>query len=155
MPIYEFNCAKCGKPTEVMQKLGARPPPCPHCGSKRMSRAVSKTSFALKGGGWYADLYATPKPGEKKPEGGEAPAAAADKPETPAKPGESAKPGEPPKPGESARSGEAAKPSETARPGGAAKPGESVKPAAAPKEAASRPASSPPGRRTPSPRKRR
>jgi putative FmdB family regulatory protein len=88
MPIYEFNCAKCGKPTEVMQKLGERPPPCPHCGSKRMTRAVSKTSFALKGGGWYADLYATPKPGEKKAEGGEAASA---KPAAPTRPGETAK----------------------------------------------------------------
>ena len=79
MPIYEFNCGKCGKPTEVMQKLGERPPPCPHCGSKRMTRAVSKTSFALKGGGWYADLYATPRPGEKKPDGGDAPKASESK----------------------------------------------------------------------------
>jgi putative FmdB family regulatory protein len=125
MPIYEFNCAKCGKPTEVMQKLGERPPPCPHCGSKRMTRAVSKTSFALKGGGWYADLYATPKPGEKKAEGGEAAKPAAEKPAVAAKPGEPAKPA-------------AATP--PAAPKGDATPG---------------PASSPPGRRSPSPRKRR
>jgi putative FmdB family regulatory protein len=131
MPIYEFNCGKCGKPTEVMQKLGERPPPCPHCGSKKMTRAVSRTSFALKGGGWYADLYATPKPGEKKPEGGEpaTPTAekVADKPgTTPAKPGETAKP--------------AATPTPAAPPKG---------------EAAPRPASSPPGRRSTTPRKRR
>jgi putative FmdB family regulatory protein len=66
MPIYEFTCSKCGRPTEVMQRVGDRPPPCPYCGSKRMARAVSRTAFHLKGGGWYADLYATPRPGEKK-----------------------------------------------------------------------------------------
>jgi putative FmdB family regulatory protein len=147
MPIYEFNCAKCGKPTEVMQKLGERPPPCPHCGSKRMTRAVSKTSFALKGGGWYADLYSTPKPGDKKTEGGEAPAAPSDKaPSDKA----AAKAGEPSKPGDSAKQGAGPKPAE------AAKPGEGAKQATASKgEAAPRPASSPPGRRSPSPRKRR
>jgi putative FmdB family regulatory protein len=144
MPIYEFNCAKCGKPTEVMQKLGERPPPCPHCGSKRMTRAVSKTSFALKGGGWYADLYSSPKPGDKKPEGGEAPAAPADKAAAPAKAGE------PSKPGQSTKQGEGPKPATPAKAGEGAKPASSSK-----SEAAPGPASSPPGRRSPSPRKRR
>ncbi len=71
MPIYEFNCAKCGKLTEVVQRVSERPPTCPHCGSKKMTRAVSRTSFHLKGGGWYADLYATPRPGPGKTEGAE------------------------------------------------------------------------------------
>ncbi len=80
MPIYEFTCSKCGKPTEVLQRFGERPPPCPHCGSKRMARNVSRTSFQLKGGGWYADLYATPRPGDKKAEGSEASKGAEEKP---------------------------------------------------------------------------
>jgi putative FmdB family regulatory protein len=63
MPIYEFTCASCGKLSEAIQHLGDRPPICPSCGSKRMKRAVSRTSFQLKGGGWYADLYGTPRPG--------------------------------------------------------------------------------------------
>jgi putative FmdB family regulatory protein len=71
MPIYEFSCAKCGNLSEVVQRVGARPPPCPVCGSKRMTRAVSRTAFHLKGGGWYADLYATPRPGADKGEGAE------------------------------------------------------------------------------------
>jgi putative FmdB family regulatory protein len=71
MPIYEFKCLKCGEPAEVLQRVGDRPPACPHCGSKRMSRAVSRTSFQLKGGGWYADLYATPRPGAAKTEAAE------------------------------------------------------------------------------------
>src|SRR5512137_1849959 len=72
MPIYEFSCAKCGNLSEVVQRVGARPPPCPVCGSKRMTRAVSRTAFHLKGGGWYADLYSTPRPGGEKGEGAEA-----------------------------------------------------------------------------------
>jgi putative FmdB family regulatory protein len=62
MPIYEFSCKACGKVTEVMQRVGDPPPRCSACGSKRTARAVSRTSFHLKGGGWYADLYATPQP---------------------------------------------------------------------------------------------
>src|SRR5512137_2693981 len=77
MPIYEFSCAKCGNLSEVVQRVGARPPPCPVCGSKRMTRAVSRTAFHLKGGGWYADLYSTPRPGGDKGEGAETPKAAA------------------------------------------------------------------------------
>jgi putative FmdB family regulatory protein len=86
MPIYEFRCARCGELSEVVQRVGERPPPCPKCGSKRMARAVSRTSFQLKGGGWYADLYASkkekPAPGAKPGAGGgeagaEKPAAAA------------------------------------------------------------------------------
>jgi putative FmdB family regulatory protein len=63
VPIYEFTCAACGKLSEVIQHVGDRTPTCPSCGSKRMKRAVSRTSFQLKGGGWYADLYSTPRPG--------------------------------------------------------------------------------------------
>jgi putative FmdB family regulatory protein len=98
VPIYEFNCAKCGKLTEVVQRVGQRPPPCPHCGSKRMTRAVSRTSFHLKGGGWYADLYATPRPGADKPGGAEKAGEvekvtpAEQKPATPAKPEGTGKP---------------------------------------------------------------
>jgi putative FmdB family regulatory protein len=86
MPIYEFNCAKCGKLSEVVQRVSDRPPPCPYCGSKRMTRAVSRTSFHLKGGGWYADLYATPRPGSEKTEGAEPAKAPGEKPAAAAKP---------------------------------------------------------------------
>jgi predicted nucleic acid-binding Zn ribbon protein len=34
---------------------------CPECGSKKIARLVSRTSFQLKGGGWYADLYSSPR----------------------------------------------------------------------------------------------
>jgi putative FmdB family regulatory protein len=62
VPIYEFKCEACGALTEVVQRLGDPAPRCSACGSKRTARAVSRTSFHLKGGGWYADLYGTPKP---------------------------------------------------------------------------------------------
>ncbi len=71
MPIYEYLCERCGRLTEVMQKITDRPPAaCPECGSKRLAKLVSRTAFQLKGGGWYADLYGSPK----KKEGGKEPA---------------------------------------------------------------------------------
>jgi putative FmdB family regulatory protein len=65
MPIYEYACEKCGTPIEVMAKVDDPPPKkCEHCGAKgKMSRQVSRTSFVLKGGGWYSDLYGSTKKG--------------------------------------------------------------------------------------------
>lgn len=61
MPIYEYVCESCGKLTEVMQKVSDPPPKKCECGSKKLAKVMSKTSFRLKGGGWYSDLYSTPK----------------------------------------------------------------------------------------------
>jgi putative FmdB family regulatory protein len=77
VPIYEFVCEACGQLTEVMQKVSdAAPAACAECGKGPMARTVSRTSFQLKGGGWYADLYASkkekPAPGAKPEAGGAA-----------------------------------------------------------------------------------
>lgn len=66
MPIYEYQCEKCGTQVDVMQKIGEPPPKkCESCGAKgKMSRQVSRTSFVLKGGGWYSDLYGSTKKGD-------------------------------------------------------------------------------------------
>jgi len=63
MPIYEYACETYGKTTEQMQRI--QDPPlqkCPTCGGP-LHRLVSRTSFQLKGGGWYKDLYSSAKPG--------------------------------------------------------------------------------------------
>lgn len=68
MPLFEYRCATCGHLEEVLQKHGEpAPDPCPACGrAATMSKEVSLTSFQLKGGGWYKDLYSsTPKDGGK------------------------------------------------------------------------------------------
>jgi putative FmdB family regulatory protein len=78
MPIYEYVCKQCGKLTDVLQKLNDPPPDaCPGCGAKGpLEKVISRTSFVLKGGGWYSDLYGSSKgkkdsgSGDKK-EGGE------------------------------------------------------------------------------------
>ncbi len=60
MPIYEYACEKCESDFEVEQRITADPvKSCPRCKSKRIKRLISRTSFVLKGGGWYSDLYSS------------------------------------------------------------------------------------------------
>jgi putative FmdB family regulatory protein len=63
MPIYEYTCSSCEKTSDVLQKMSdPTPGSCSHCGAENtLSRMVSRTSFVLKGGGWYADLYSSAK----------------------------------------------------------------------------------------------
>ena len=42
---------------------------CPKCKAKKVEKLISQTSFSLKGGGWYSDLYAGPKPNGAKDQG--------------------------------------------------------------------------------------
>jgi len=42
---------------------------CPKCKAKKVQKLISQTSFKLKGGGWYSDLYAGPKPNGAKDNG--------------------------------------------------------------------------------------
>jgi len=79
MPIYEYACAKCESEFEVEQRITDGPlKSCPRCRSRRVKRLISRTSFALKGGGWYADGYSLnggAKPGRAKANGGDSAAA--------------------------------------------------------------------------------
>jgi putative FmdB family regulatory protein len=64
MPIYEYACGACGHRFEEWQKMSDPPVrTCPKCKAKKVEKLISQTSFTLKGGGWYSDLYAGPKPG--------------------------------------------------------------------------------------------
>src|SRR5262252_5442864 len=66
MPIYEYQCGACGHRFEEWQKMSDPPVrTCPKCKAKKVEKLISQTSFTLKGGGWYSDLYAGPKPGSK------------------------------------------------------------------------------------------
>src|SRR5262252_3143410 len=67
MPIYEYACGACGHQFEEWQKMSDKPiRTCPKCKAKKVEKLISQTSFTLKGGGWYSDLYAGPKPGASK-----------------------------------------------------------------------------------------
>src|SRR5205809_1130294 len=69
MPIYEYQCKKCGE-FEVMQKITDESlKRCPTCRGK-VTKLMSSTSFQLKGTGWYATDYAR-KEGKAKDSSGE------------------------------------------------------------------------------------
>ena len=57
MPIYEYRCTSCGATREVLQKLSDKPlKKCPEC-SGALEKLISRSSFQLKGTGWYASDY--------------------------------------------------------------------------------------------------
>jgi putative FmdB family regulatory protein len=59
MPVYEYECNKCEKVFEVQQKISDDPlTVCPSCQAP-VKKLMSMSSFQLKGGGWYADGYAS------------------------------------------------------------------------------------------------
>ena len=58
MPIYEYECEKCGRIEEALQRFSAKPlTKCKHC-SGRLHKLISQSSFHLKGTGWYVTDYA-------------------------------------------------------------------------------------------------
>ena len=63
MPIYAYACEKCGKVSDFFQKIeDPEPEKCESCGAAGpLVRCLSRTSFVLKGGGWYSDLYSSSK----------------------------------------------------------------------------------------------
>ena len=78
MPIYEYRCQECQQTFEEWQKdFADRQVPCPVCGCKA-ERLISSSSFVLKGGGWYSDLYS--KPSDKAQSSTSSPKAAAGSP---------------------------------------------------------------------------
>ena len=57
MPIYEYECKKCGLIFEVMQSFSD--PPVKRCKSCRgkVEKLISLSSFHLQGTGWYSTDY--------------------------------------------------------------------------------------------------
>ena len=59
MPIYEYECEECQKIIEEWQSLSDAPKTTCPCCSGPLKKLISMSSFQLKGGGWYADGYAS------------------------------------------------------------------------------------------------
>lgn len=58
MPIYEYGCENCGKVDEVLQSISDEPlKKCRLCGGGPVKKLISRSSFHLKGGGWYVTDY--------------------------------------------------------------------------------------------------
>ncbi len=70
MPLYAYRCEKCGNEEEHIQRFSDDPiTECSACGGLT-KRVISAGAFHLKGGGWYADGYASTGGGSSKDSGG-------------------------------------------------------------------------------------
>ncbi len=68
MPLYEYQCKKCGETTEVLQKASDKPlEKCPKCGGA-VVKLISPPAIQFKGNGWYITDYA--KKSDAASEGG-------------------------------------------------------------------------------------
>ena len=58
MPLYEYQCKKCGHRFEKIQKFSDRPvKKCPECGGP-VEKTISAPAVQFKGSGWYVTDYA-------------------------------------------------------------------------------------------------
>ena len=58
MPIYEYECRKCGAHVEAFQKVNDKPlTKCTKCRGK-LERKISAPAIQFKGSGWYVTDYA-------------------------------------------------------------------------------------------------
>jgi putative FmdB family regulatory protein len=57
MPIYEYECRKCGAHVEAFQKVSDKPlTKCRKCGGK-LEKKISAPAIQFKGSGWYVTDY--------------------------------------------------------------------------------------------------
>jgi putative FmdB family regulatory protein len=61
MPIYEYQCTKCGHIEEALQKFSDKPRSRCHQCSGKLHKLISQSTFHLKGTGWYVTDYADKK----------------------------------------------------------------------------------------------
>ena len=63
MPLYEYRCEKCGRNFDLLVRSATQQnePQCPHCGSSKVTKAISL--FGLGGAGGRPDLSASCGPG--------------------------------------------------------------------------------------------
>ncbi|PKN29899.1 MAG: FmdB family transcriptional regulator [Deltaproteobacteria bacterium HGW-Deltaproteobacteria-21] len=80
MPIYEYECRKCGHQMEVWQKFSDTPlAKCELCRGK-LKKIISQNTFHLKGTGWYVTDYSS-KSGSQNAKKKESPSSEAKKTE--------------------------------------------------------------------------
>lgn len=71
MPLYDYDCAACGRRIEVVHGVHAPGPThCPNCGAGPLRKAISAPAVHFKGSGWAKrDRRATVVPGTPKAAG--------------------------------------------------------------------------------------
>lgn len=66
MPIYEYQCQRCDRRLETLQRVSEPPlTTCSECGGE-LKKLVSAPAFQFKGEGWYVTDYARKKDGGTK-----------------------------------------------------------------------------------------
>src|SRR6266404_3942434 len=66
MPIYEYECSKCGKTIEVLQKMSDKPlKKHEKCGGT-LTKLISASGFQYKSTGWYVTDYGRKGQGDPK-----------------------------------------------------------------------------------------
>lgn len=69
MPIYEYECSKCGHSFDKLQKMSDPSlTDCPECHQPTLQKLVSAGGFQLKGGGWYVTDFRDKNKSSKKGE---------------------------------------------------------------------------------------
>ena len=58
MPIYEYECSKCGNTIEVIQKMSDEPLKKHAACGGALTKLISAAGFQFKGTGWYVTDYA-------------------------------------------------------------------------------------------------
>jgi putative FmdB family regulatory protein len=67
MPLYEYECKKCGHRFEKILKFSDKPmKKCPDCGGA-VEQLISAATVQFKGGGWYVTDYAKKGTSSSKP----------------------------------------------------------------------------------------
>jgi putative FmdB family regulatory protein len=72
VPLYEYQCPKCGHRFERIQKFSdPDPKKCPECGAGKLERLLHAPAVQFKGSGWYVTDYgkagSSSKSAESKP----------------------------------------------------------------------------------------
>lgn len=68
MPLYDYDCAACGRRIEVVHGVHAPGPThCPNCGGGPLRKAITAPAVHFKGTGWAKkERRATLAPGTSK-----------------------------------------------------------------------------------------
>jgi putative FmdB family regulatory protein len=70
MPLYEYQCEKCGHRFEKIQKFSDKMvKKCPECGG-RVEQMISAPAVQFKGSGWYVTDYAKKSEAPASSDGG-------------------------------------------------------------------------------------
>jgi putative FmdB family regulatory protein len=70
MPLYEYQCSKCGHRFEKIQKFSDKMvKKCPECGGP-VEQMISAPAVQFKGSGWYVTDYAKKSQSPSSSDGG-------------------------------------------------------------------------------------